>query len=151
MTELEKFEAAFAALPPLPEEVRATVLVIWLEVISGHVDLPTLRELCLENRARREGNCVDAMMMELVDQLLAHCESSVTPSTAFSVRSQLRPGFQLRAGIRSCLRIPECGIPLHLTMVAQPASAPPDRIAALRSAGPRWRRRRSTTLTGETQ
>src|SRR6188768_2607990 len=37
------------------------------------------------------------------------------------------------------------------TIVAQPASAPPGRIAALRSAGPRWRRRSSTTLTGETQ
>ena len=54
MTELEEFAAAFAALPPLPEEVRATVLVIWLEVMSGHVDRSKLRELCLEGLAQRK-------------------------------------------------------------------------------------------------
>ena len=104
MTELEKFEAAFAALPPLPEEVRATVLMIWLEVMSGHVDLPTLRELCLDRLARPEGNCDDAIMLDLVDQLIAHCGSSRASPVAFSARRQRRghrPGFRLRAGIRS--------------------------------------------------
>ena len=86
MTELEKFEAAFAALPPLPEEVRATVLVIWLEVISGRVDLSTLRELCQESLARPEGNSGDAIMLDLVDQLIAHCGSSRASPAAFSAR-----------------------------------------------------------------
>lgn len=71
MTELERFEAAFAALPP---EVRATVLVIWLEVMSGRVDLSKLRKVCLESLARADGDCVDAMMLDLVGQLIAHLD-----------------------------------------------------------------------------
>ena len=86
MTELEKFEAAFAALPPLPEEVRATVLVIWLEVLRGHVDLSRLRDLCLESLARPEGDYGDAIMLDLVDQLIAHCGSSRASPAACSAR-----------------------------------------------------------------
>ena len=107
MTELEKFEAAFAPLPPVPEEVRATVLVIWIEVMSGHVDLSTLRELCLESLARPEGNSADAMMLNLVDQLIAHCGSSRASPAAFSARHQrfgYRTDFQFGAGIGSRLR-----------------------------------------------
>jgi hypothetical protein len=86
MTELEKCEAAFAALPPLPEEVRVTVLVIWLEVLRGPVDLSRLRDLCLESLARPGGSWADAMMLDLVDQLIAHCGSSRTSPAAFSAR-----------------------------------------------------------------
>ena len=108
MTELEKFEAAFAVLPPLPEEARATVLVIWLEVMSGQVDLPTLRELCLESLARPECDSADAMMLDIVDQLITDSGSSCASSTVFSVRRQRcghRPGFRLRAGIRAHRRV----------------------------------------------
>ena len=104
MTEREKFEAAFAALPPLPEEVRATVLVIWLEVVSGNVDLPTLRELCVESLAQLEGNCADAMLLNLVDQLIAHSGSGRASPAAFSARHQrcgYRTDFRFGAGTRS--------------------------------------------------
>ena len=99
MTEREKFEAAFAALPPLPEEVRATVLVIWLEVMTGHVDLSRLRELCLESLARPEGNCVDAMMLNLVDQLIAHSGSGRASPAAFRERHErISNGFPIWCG-----------------------------------------------------
>ena len=153
MTELEKFEAAFVALPPLPEEVRATVLLIWLEVMSGHVDLSKLRELCLESFAQPEGNYADAMTLDLVKQLIARCGSSRSSPAAFSARHQrcgYRTDFRFGAGIRSRRR-PRDVRRKSRTFMAQPASAPPGRIAAFHSAGPRWRRRRSTTLTGETQ
>jgi hypothetical protein len=104
MTELEKFEAAFAALPPLPEEVRATVLLIWLEAMSGHVDLSRLRELCLESLTRPGGSWADAMMLDLVDQLIAHCGSSRASPAPFSARHRrcgYRTSFRLGAGIRS--------------------------------------------------
>jgi hypothetical protein len=109
MTQRDKFEAAFAALPPLPEEVRAAVLMIWLEVMSGHVDLPTLRDLCRESLAGPEGNGADAMMVDLVDQLIAHGGSSGASSTVFNPRPprcEHRPGFRFRAGIRSRRRVP---------------------------------------------
>jgi hypothetical protein len=104
MTELAKFEAAFAALPPLPEEVRGSVLVIWLEVMSGHADLPTLRELCQESFAQPEGNWGDAIMLDLIDQLIACREASCTSTALFSARHQrcgYRPTSRLGTGIRS--------------------------------------------------
>ena len=104
MTELEKFEAAFAPLPPLPEEVGVTVLLIWLEVTSGHVDLSRLRELCLESFAQPEGTCADAMMLNLVDQLIAHSGLRRASPAAISSRHQRcenRTHFRFRAGIRS--------------------------------------------------
>ena len=104
MTELEEFEAEFAALPPVSEEVRATVFVIWLEVMSGHADLPTLRELCQESLARPEGNCGDAIMLDLIDQLIACSDASCTLPPPFSARYHrcgYRPDSRLGARIRS--------------------------------------------------
>ena len=104
MTERETFETACAALPPLPEEVRATVLVIWFEVMSGNVDLSRLRGLCLESLARPEGNCADAMMLNLVDQLIAHSVSGWASRAAFSAqhdRCGSQTDFRFGAGIRS--------------------------------------------------
>ena len=104
MTDLKKFEAAFAALPPLPEEVRATVLVIWLEVMSGHVDLARLRELWMESLAQPEGNCADAMMLNLVDQWIAHSVSGWASLAAFSARHDRcgsQTDFRFGARIRS--------------------------------------------------
>ena len=75
MTELERFEAAFAALPPLPEEVRAVVLVIWLEVVSGQVDLPALRESCRATLAHATGTAADAWIMDLIEQLMTRREA----------------------------------------------------------------------------
>jgi hypothetical protein len=91
-------------LPPLPEEVRATVLVIWLEVISGHVDLSTLRELCQESLTRPEGNSGDAIMLDIIDQLIACSEGSCTSPPPFSARYHrcgYRPDSRLGARIRS--------------------------------------------------
>lgn len=104
MTEIQKFEAAFAALPSIPEEVRTTVLVIWLEVISGRVDLPTLRQLCRDSLAEPGGHPSDAMMLDVVDQLIMHCDSrhGLPPATkARQRRGRPRASLRFRAGVRS--------------------------------------------------
>lgn len=98
MTPLERFEAAFAALPPLPEEVRTAVLVIWLEVVSGRVDLPTLRELCRENIAQPGGHRTDAMMLDLVDQLIMHGGPGLASPAA---RTSRQPRSRNRTSFRS--------------------------------------------------
>ena len=71
MTDLEKFEAAFAALPPLPEEVRTTILVLWQEVQAGNLDLPKFQYLLRENRGQPGSTAADALVLQLVEELIA--------------------------------------------------------------------------------
>jgi hypothetical protein len=100
---------------------------------------------------RQLGRCHDVGPSRSVDRAL-RIESSVTRGIQRTTpKLRISNQFPTRCGdpFTPARHIMWDGI--YLTIVAQTASAPPGRIAAIRYAGPRWRRRRSTTLTGETQ